>query len=730
VHSANKQPDYDAPKLQNYSFRFKNQSKDDSGTYVDPQRADRPVVSRTAKGEHILDARCLHAQAQDLIPVAVAANVQALDLFLPRFSVQVDEMDRTEKILRCHVVGYTRDLEKKQFAPAALAQFPGAASRAVVFLTIGKEPSNSLQSIRKITAEGFEVSIQEIIDGALAPYLKPDGSPVPQEGISLAVGLDMGGILIRSKPKTLDIPMLRIDPPQITLKPEATQLFTAQVTGVPDTNVRWEVQEGTGGAVDDKGLYRAPDRAGTFHVTAVSKADRTLRTTATVTVDKAPEPPPPPAAPIAGDIGWAQAVCASAGSYGAAFMGGLCTSRADIDKVYRIGDIRHGFEFRGVSAKEVPGRPRIDGWCREIDRVTVNNGVRDNVFWLVYRAELTPIQIMSSDWVSVDEPDAAPDSKGPWGYARRESDRFLRSEEGKGYEPVALGDLAVARWWGRPGQDFKPSWRCIFWRGPFKFAVELNCLLVSEGEASGELSDLRRTPHNQTRLTTACTEAPQAGMEYAKAFLDSFEQWYRRPVASGPGPKGLYWPLHIGRYRFKPADLPPGLVLTNTSESRYEWYHREAQEIKVQDANQAQPGPAPGTCYVSLQASYPKEDDPNASAPMTRTRAAIDKEIADIRRYYTTEGTQLAGPTRIALAGADEAVEVMHGYTPKDEPDWRPSWSHHWILARRANVLVKVQHDYIPETALSPSPWARTLAAQVLTRMSADKPAAQTPTNP
>src|SRR5205085_2323652 len=49
-----------------------------------------------------------------------------------------------------------------------------------------------------------------------------------------------------------------IAPETITVDHDATQQFTASVTGATNTAVSWSVTESTGGTVDSSGLYTAP----------------------------------------------------------------------------------------------------------------------------------------------------------------------------------------------------------------------------------------------------------------------------------------------------------------------------------------------------------------------------------------------------------------------------------------------------------------------------------------
>jgi uncharacterized protein YjdB len=79
-----------------------------------------------------------------------------------------------------------------------------------------------------------------------------------------------------------------ITPASAEVYTEATQAFTAAVTGAADTAVSWRVREANGGSIDAAGRYTAPSTPGTFHVVATSVADPSQSATATVRVTAAP----------------------------------------------------------------------------------------------------------------------------------------------------------------------------------------------------------------------------------------------------------------------------------------------------------------------------------------------------------------------------------------------------------------------------------------------------------
>ena len=76
-----------------------------------------------------------------------------------------------------------------------------------------------------------------------------------------------------------------VTPNSITVTRDATQTFTAKVTGTTNTAVTWSVAESAGGTIDSVGLYTPPQNgAGTFNVIATSQANSNVIGVAVVTV--------------------------------------------------------------------------------------------------------------------------------------------------------------------------------------------------------------------------------------------------------------------------------------------------------------------------------------------------------------------------------------------------------------------------------------------------------------
>jgi Bacterial Ig-like domain (group 2)/Galactose oxidase, central domain len=65
-----------------------------------------------------------------------------------------------------------------------------------------------------------------------------------------------------------------VTPNSVTVLRDATQVFTAKVTGTTNTAVTWSVAQGSAGTIDSAGLYTpSQNAAGTFYVIATSQAN-------------------------------------------------------------------------------------------------------------------------------------------------------------------------------------------------------------------------------------------------------------------------------------------------------------------------------------------------------------------------------------------------------------------------------------------------------------------------
>jgi hypothetical protein len=94
-----------------------------------------------------------------------------------------------------------------------------------------------------------------------------------------------GGSTSSPAPSSSSLISVTVTPNSVTVLRDATQAFTAKVTGTTNTAVTWSVEESSGGTIDSAGLYTPPQNgAGAFHVIATSRANPAASGAAAVTV--------------------------------------------------------------------------------------------------------------------------------------------------------------------------------------------------------------------------------------------------------------------------------------------------------------------------------------------------------------------------------------------------------------------------------------------------------------
>jgi|HubBroStandDraft_6_1064221.scaffolds.fasta_scaffold130628_2 hypothetical protein len=93
-----------------------------------------------------------------------------------------------------------------------------------------------------------------------------------------------GGSTSTPAPPPPAVITVTVNPNSVTVLRDASQAFTAKVTGTTNAAVTWGVEENSGGQIDTTGLYTPPQNGGTFHVIATSAANPAASGIAVVTV--------------------------------------------------------------------------------------------------------------------------------------------------------------------------------------------------------------------------------------------------------------------------------------------------------------------------------------------------------------------------------------------------------------------------------------------------------------
>jgi chitinase len=80
--------------------------------------------------------------------------------------------------------------------------------------------------------------------------------------LTLAAALGLlgcgGGSTPSPAPSSPSLISVTVTPNSVTVLRDATQAFTAKVTGTTNTAVTWSVEESSGGTIDSAGLYTPP----------------------------------------------------------------------------------------------------------------------------------------------------------------------------------------------------------------------------------------------------------------------------------------------------------------------------------------------------------------------------------------------------------------------------------------------------------------------------------------
>lgn len=185
VANANGQPSYPAPKLE--SFRFEG-GGDGAGWY---HKRD-PVsdgARRRRDGTNTVDSLVATLQSMMLVPCAVEACGRWIDLTLPRVDVAVDSFDAATGRLAFRAVRLDRD-ESGAWTRSLPPDDPSSNAHAVAFWRAGAVAKTV--ALRLVPAAKGRLAVD-----LSALVLEARALPVPVEA-SVEVGLDVGGILVRS----------------------------------------------------------------------------------------------------------------------------------------------------------------------------------------------------------------------------------------------------------------------------------------------------------------------------------------------------------------------------------------------------------------------------------------------------------------------------------------------------------------------------------------------------
>lgn len=697
VTSFNSQPDYNSPRLDNCTYDGAAATKPavniqipkdnpfsgllnavrntanalapakTSGFYTRKDSLSEVLMARReSTGIHRISDQCADSQASRLIPAAIAANVRLLELTFPRVAVEITEFDAKNKLLKCRMFHFDAN-DKGEYdakAKVPLNYVPTCQASAIVMLKTGNDTENYWQPITAIRGGDFDVKLDGIPNHKLLAYLNRDPKNPPDAAVTLAVGLDMAGVVVKSD--DFNLQNLSITPIEVELAPSASHPFRVVTVGVKDDAVLWTVREKDGGTVSASGEYKAPTTPGTYHVTAALRTDPSQVAVARVKV-VIHEAAATTKTETADDVGLKLLKQQ---------IGMLNYNYSDKDKPL-IDKTRYGFRYYSDLDRS-KGMPT--GWAKIIyeGKENANAGSTEQPYWIYYK----PTVIL--EYRGSYDADKLPTDNSPWPVALRDIESMCKSAKEPAQE-VKVGDIACLVPSGFPGEMLVRAWR-----GPLYLTVKLQLTVGSRwGHDPIDRNDKKKHFYDSANVNTIAN-TPQATIALASEVMNTLDAWCGRRVANGHGIKGLYnVPLDKKRYLATATELPKDII-TGSYEGTYLY--------KIANADKA-------NYSVTFMTTSMTEDDESAATLLVKAHAVLEERVK-----YTT-GSLYAAPEKISLPGADEAVEL------KSNPATKDTRRRHIIFLRAANVIVQIESIYDAPEYTPQSPHGNQLAKLILAKL-------------
>lgn len=171
----------------------------------------------------IINKSAVESQAKRLIPIAVKSSMKILDMSIPRISIDNVTFDKEK--LTGKITKYKRQNDGS-YAPA---EGINSVQRMIVFVTLpdGGKQENFLLPPVDIKNGQFELKMSELerYSNFISRYTSSD------KDVSIDIGLDMGGILVKSVSKVKA--KITVEPQKANIQLEQTVNFKAKVTNGP-----------------------------------------------------------------------------------------------------------------------------------------------------------------------------------------------------------------------------------------------------------------------------------------------------------------------------------------------------------------------------------------------------------------------------------------------------------------------------------------------------------------
>jgi len=634
------------------------------------------MARRESTGVHRISEQCADSQASRLIPIAIAANVRLLELTFPRVAVEITNFDAKNKILKCRMLNFEANDKGEYDAKDAslLGYVPTCQSSAIVMLKVGTDVENYWQPISAIRAGEFDVKLDGIPNHKLLAYLALDSKNPPDTPVTLAVGLDMAGVVVKSD--DFNLQNLAITPAEIELAPSAMQLFRSSTIGTKDDDIIWSIREKDGGTISSDGNYKAPTTPGTYHVTAALKGDPTKNAVARVAV-VVHEAVATSHTQATDDIGLKLLK---------EQIGLITYNFGTKDDKALYSATRYGFHYYTPDDWR-NGKPQ--GWGKIIyeGKENANSGPKEMPYWIYYK----PTVFLEYRGSPVDE--INPADSHPWPAALRDMESMRKSAK-ETPQDVKIGDVAclLPSGFGSPGEVVVRAWR-----GPLYITVKLQLMVGSRwGHDPIDRNDKNKHFYDSANLN-AIANTPQATLALASDVMDALNNWCEHRIANGHGIKGLYnLPIDTKRYLPTPTELSKDIA-AGTYAGTYTY--------KIGNVEKA-------SYTVTFNATGMTEDDELAAVPINKAHNDFEARV----KYNTgpvNTGSAYTAPEKISIPGTDEAVEFKAnpGFSRSDARRF------HRIMFRVANAYVTIDSFYESPDYAPQSPHGNQLAKLIIAKL-------------
>ena len=602
-----------------------------------------------------------------------------------------------------------------------------------------KAPVDSETTIKPIQGATYWLPVSDNSPAAFKVSLPgditiPDGSEQTGAAIILTVGVDMGGILVKSNEFTLA---------PIRIEPEATQteaskhLLSLKASPSPDpVSVQWQFGDDTpmvkiDGSYDASHTYKDDGR---YTVTCmaldtvenetvaqgIGLADIKKSNAPTVSADAKPKVKPDikPYDPLTS-------------STLAVALRDICLlgwdgSLAEDQRGNVYGKTKHGFTYEqyGRSGDEHQQESLMWGWHivvaqGELHRLEDKDGYYSNKTPGDYKPVAYPYVAIyhcglvgaNNSWYTTNLPyfeahahlgnlEEPQNAKGQ--YPQVLSEAAQKATDGN-MTPVALGDAAYAN-----------ETSCLAVRGPVCFAnhVELTIAFLLGKGATATWS----TGHAE--LWDAKNMTKEHGWQDAEPFLTNVKQWFAGrskaaqdvcaseiadwdawcgpQIADGNGFRGAF-AADVTSFFPKPNEIAEGTTMQG-QDGRYPWEN----EYKPVSSRQA---------LSDRYAVQNKDTRQDIMLDITAFPWKLDSfPTEDCKKKFTEWAALLTKQERITIPGADEAVQMTY----RDA-----GLNIHKIIMRKANVLVVINGREFDQKAQAPIQNVTKLASLITARIRA-----------